>query len=385
MGSFYSTFTEYCGFTPQSEEWKLMGASSYTKNETVYKKLKNLIDLKPKGKFEIDLNFFNHYQFHRPKYYNNELIEYLKIDPRHNDKKPMKKIYFDIANSAQRIFEEVYFHQIKYLKKVSNSDNLVVSGGCAMNCVANGKINKKTGFKNIFISPVPDDSGACMGAASYVANEIYKKKKNIYVKNFYLGPSFSNKEIEIKLKKYQIKYNYIQNVEKHAASEISSGKIVAWFQGQLEFGDRALGNRSILGDPSKKIKDLINKKIKYREKFRPFAPAILKEFSSEYFESDQSSNYMELALKFKKKVINKVPGVVHVDQTGRLQTVNKKNNYKFYKLINEFNKITKIPIVLNTSFNIQGEPIVCSIEDAIKNFYLSGLDKMYIGNYEISK
>ena len=386
LGSFYSTFTEYCGFTPQSEEWKLMGASSYTKNENLYKKLKNLVELKPKGKFELDLNYFNHYQFHRPNYYNNELIDYLNVEPRSNDKKPMNKKYFDIANSAQRVFEDVYFHQIKYLKNISNSQNLVVSGGCAMNCVANGKISKNTGFKNIFVSPVPDDSGACLGAASYLVNEIRNQKKKIYIKDYYLGPSFSNKEIELKLKKYQIKYKHIKNIEKHAAKEISTGKIIAWFQGQLEFGDRALGNRSILADPrSRKIKDLINKKIKFREKFRPFAPAILKEFSNEYFEENQLSNYMELALKFKKQVINKIPGVVHVDQTGRLQTVDKKYNLKFYNLINEFFKITKIPLILNTSFNIQGEPIVCSIEDAIKNFYLSGLDKMYIGDFEISK
>ena len=386
LGSFYSTFTEYCGFKPQSEEWKLMGASSYHNSDKIYRMVKNLIELKPNGKFELDLNFFNHYQFHRPKYFNQKLIEYLQIDPRENDKSDMQKKYFYIANAAQKVFEDVYFHQINYLSKVTKTPNLVVSGGCAMNCVANGKIHKRTSFKNIFVSPVPDDSGACLGAVAYLQKNIFKNKKNINVKNFYLGPSFTNKEIEKKLRKYQIKYTFIKNIEKYVAKEISSGKVVAWFQNRLEFGDRALGNRSILGDPrNKKIKDLINSKIKYREKFRPFAPAILKEFIGSYFEEKKESKYMELALKFKKKVTSKVPGVVHVDKTGRLQSVDKNYNPKFYNLINEFYKLTNIPIILNTSFNIQGEPIVCSIEDAIKNFYLSGLDKMYIGDFEISK
>ena len=189
-----------------------------------------------------------------------------------------------------------------------------------------------------------------------------------------------------KLKKYQIKYQKLQNVESHAAISISKGLVIGWFQGNIEFGDRALGNRSILADPrNKNMKKIVNEKIKYREKFRPFAPAVLEEEAYKYFDNLKNSNYMEMALMVKKNKINLIPAVTHIDGTARLQTVTKKFNKKFYDLINEFYKLTNIPILLNTSFNIQGEPIVCSVEDALKNFYLSGLDIMYLNNFVIKK
>ena len=298
----------------------------------------------------------------------------------------MNKKYFDIAYAGQKVFEDIYYHVINLLYKKNKSENLIISGGCALNCVANGKITSKTRFKNIFIPPVPDDSGAGLGAAYFVSNNILKTKQNFTMKHNYFGPNYSNKYIEKKLKKYLIKFTFHKNILEQAVQSIIEGKIIGWFQGELEFGDRALGNRSILADPRRvDIKDKINKKIKYREQFRPFAPAILEEKVSEFFEKEEKSVFMERALKIKKNKRSKIPSVTHIDGTGRLQTVNKKTNQKFYNLINEFYKMTNIPILLNTSFNIQGEPVVCSIEDALKNFYLSGLDELYIGNYLIKK
>ena len=387
LGSLYSTFTEFCGFKPQSEEWKLMGASAYFKNEKIINKIRNIVTLKKDGLFELDLNFFNHYQFHRPKYYNDNLINLLGVEPgsKSNDN-DLKKIYYEIANGAQTVFEEIYFHMISHLKKVTKSENIVLGGGCALNCLANGKITKKTGFKNIFVSPVPDDSGAGLGAAAYVYKNIINSKKKFNVQNYFLGPSSNEKTILSKLKKYQIKYQKLQNVESHAAISISKGLVIGWFQGNIEFGDRALGNRSILADPrNKNMKKIVNEKIKYREKFSPFAPAVLEEEAYKYFDNLKNSNYMEMALMVKKNKINLIPAVTHIDGTARLQTVTKKFNKKFYDLINEFYKLTNIPILLNTSFNIQGEPIVCSVEDALKNFYLSGLDIMYLNNFVIKK
>lgn len=386
LGSFYSTFTEFCGFKPQNEEWKLMGASAYSKNEKTIKKIRNLVEFKKNGSFELNLNYFNHYQFHRPNYYNNNLIDFLGVKPNvgsKNDK--LNKVYYDIANAAQTIFEEIYFHKINFLRKKTKKDNLVVSGGSALNCLANGKIINKTGFKKLFISPVPDDSGAGLGAAAFVYKN-FIGKRNFDIKNYYLGPKTSSNEVLTKLKKYQLKFKKINNIEKHAAKSISEGKVIGWFQDKLEFGDRALGNRSILADPrNKKMKKIVNEKIKYREKFRPFAPSVLEEEASNYFENYSKSDYMEITLKVKKNKQKIIPAVTHVDNTARLQTVSKQFNKKFYNLILEFNKITGVPVVLNTSFNIQGEPIVCSIEDSIKNFFLSGLDLLYIDNFLIEK
>ncbi len=385
LGSFYSTFTEFCGFKPQSEEWKLMGASAYGKNSNFYKKVKKLIIYDEKKNFYLNLKYFNHYMFHRPKYYNKDLINYLSLKPNKLGKNLDKK-YFNLAYAAQKVFEEIYNNLIKKTQIYSKSKNLVVAGGSALNCVANGKIIKNSEYKKIFIPSVPDDSGAGLGAALYVNYCINKERKRINFFNNYLGPYYKNDKILKELKKFKLKYEYVTNIYDDAANSIIQGKIIAWFQGNLEFGDRALGNRSILADPrNKNIKDKINKTIKYRETFRPFAPAILEEKVSEFFESSQTSYYMEKALIIKKGKRKLIPSVTHVDGTGRLQTINKKLNKKFYELVSRFYKKTGIPIVLNTSFNVQGEPLVTSVHDAIKNFYLSGLDELYIGNYKIKK
>ena len=384
LGAFYSTFTEICGFKPQNDEWKLMGAAAYGNKNIYYKKIRNLVSLIPDTGFELDLKFFNHYMFHRPHYFNKKLLSYLEI--KQNTDEVLNKKYYNLAAASQLVFEDIYFHLINSLFKKSESYNLVISGGSALNSLANGKVLNKTKFKNLFVPPVPDDSGAGLGAANYCFNVINKKKKRYVMNNNFLGPEFSNNEIRKILNKYKIKYQYLDNVSKEAAKSIANSKIIGWFQGKIEFGDRALGNRSILADPrNKNMKSRVNKSIKYREQFRPFAPAILNEYTSDFFENPQSSFFMERTLKIKKIKRKLIPAVTHLDGTGRLQTVNKVNNQKFYELIVEFFKLTKIPIVLNTSLNYKGDPIVCSPDDAIKTFYLSGLDELYLGNYRVIK
>tara|TARA_Y100000591_G_C21786801_1_gene674265 strand:- start:26 stop:1426 length:1401 start_codon:yes stop_codon:yes gene_type:complete len=384
LGAFYSTFTEICGFKPQNDEWKLMGAAAYGNKNVYYNKIKNLVNLIPNDGFELNLKFFNHYMFHRPHYYNKKLLSYLNI--KKNTSEILNTKYFNLAAASQLVFEDIYFHLINSLFKRNKNNNLVISGGSALNSLANGKILKKAKFKNLFIPPVPDDSGAGLGAANFLFNVINKNKKRYAMSNNYLGPEFNDDEIKKNLNKYKIKYQYINNVSKEAAKSIANSKIIGWFQGKIEFGDRALGNRSILADPrDKNMKSRVNNSIKYREQFRPFAPAILSEHTSDFFEDSQSSFFMERALKIKKTKQKLIPAVTHLDGTGRLQTVTKLNNQKFYDLIMEFYKLTKIPIVLNTSFNYKGDPIVCSPDDAIKTFYLSGLDELYLGNYRIIK
>ena len=384
LGSFYSAFTEFCGFKPQNEEWKLMGASSYGRNSKYLKLVRNLVELTKNG-FNLNLNYFNHYMFHRPNYYSNLLEDLLQTKP-NKEKNNLSQKFFDIAYAVQKTFEEIYQHQINILYKKNNSENLVISGGCALNCVANGKILTNSNFKRIFIPPVPDDSGAGLGAAYFISNKILNNKKKYVMGHNYLGPAFSDTQVKAKLEKYSINFSFQKDITNHAVQSILDGKIIAWFQGALEFGDRALGNRSIIADPRHpKMKDIINKKVKFREKFRPFAPAILEDKLTEFFDNPDTSYFMEKALKIKPSKRKLIPSVTHVDGTGRLQTVNKKNNKIFYNLIYKFYEKTQIPILLNTSFNIQGEPIVCSIEDALKNFYLSGLDELYIGNYVVKK
>ena len=385
LGSFYSTFTEFCGFKPKSEEWKLMGASAYGKKSTFQKRIESLIKFDKKNNFYLNLKYFNHYLFHRPGYVNKDLENFLGVKKNKLNQKLSQK-YFDIAYAAQNVFEKIYLNLAKNIYKQNNSKNLVIAGGAALNCVANGKIISQTSFKKVFIPPFPDDSGAGIGASLYINSIINPKNSKLKFSNNYLGPSYVDNTIEKTLKKFKISYEKINDIFETAAESIIAGKIIAWFQGSLEFGDRALGNRSILADPRNHLmKDKINKSIKYREDFRPFAPAIMTEKVKDFFEKSQDSNFMEKALLVKIDKKKLIPAVVHADGSGRLQTVSKENNYKFYNLIKRFYDKTDIPVLLNTSFNVQGEPIVCSIEDALKNFYLSGLDELYIGSYKVKK
>jgi carbamoyltransferase len=384
LGGFYSAFTEFLGFEAQSDEWKLMGASSYGNPKKYLEKIRKLIYLNNDG-FELDLAYFNFYQFHRPGRFTPKLSKFLGIKP-NGAGMPLKDYYFDLAASVQAVFEDVYIHLLRLLKIKTKLNNLVISGGSALNCVANGKILSNTGFKEVFIPPFPDDSGCSIGAAFYVHNQLMNKKKNYILKSNYLGPIYSDLEIEKILIEYKIKYKKSKNITKDVANLISNGKIIGWFQGNLEFGDRALGNRSILADPRNfSMKDKVNKTVKYREEFRPFAPAILSEYADKYFEKSNYTPFMEKTYLIKKNQRKKIPAVVHVDGTGRLQTVSKDVNSTFYDLISEFKKITKIPILLNTSFNIKGEPIVCSPVDAIRTFFSSGLDCLALGSFLIKK
>ena len=390
VGSFYSTFTEFLGYKANSDEWKVMALSSYCKNKKnkFYDLIKKLIKInKSDGTFILNTNFFKETVHEYGKMYSDEFVELFgpprkkgaKITQRHNE----------IAGAMQIVSEEIVLNMLKWLQTKTKSENLSVSGGFFMNSVFNGKITKLTKFKNVFISSCPDDSGLSIGAALYVYNHILNKKKRLPQKHNYYGPSFSKDEIRKTLDDYKIEYSYNnKNLSEVIAKKISQGRIIGWFQGKMEFGQRALGNRSILGDPRLlKNRDKINKIIKFREAFRPFAPAILSEYKRDFFQIDKNEtvNFMEKVFLIKEKMRNKIPAVTHIDGTGRLQTVEKKTNPKFYDLIKEFFKITSIPILINTSFNLNGEPIVCTPKDAIRTFNTSGLDLLVIGDFIICK
>jgi len=385
LGAFYSTFTEFCGFAAQNDEWKLMGASSYGDPRKYFEKIRSLVKLADDGSIELDLSYFNHYQFHRPSRFTKKLPEMLNLPPNKADM-PLSEAYYDLAAAAQAVTEDIYFHLLRKLHQRVKSPNVVIAGGVALNSVANGKIAERTPFKNIFIPSAPDDGGGSLGAAYYLYNHIQNNDRLITQYSNYLGPEYTDAQIESTLKDYKLKYKKVDRPERIAAELISSGKIIGWFQGRLEFGDRALGNRSILADPrDATMRDRVNAMVKYRESFRPFAPSILSEYVNDYFVNATSTLFMEKVYPIIVEKRHLIPAVTHVDGTGRLQTVTREQNERYWKLINEFRTITAIPIVLNTSFNLKGEAIVCSPSDAVRTFFSSGLDALVMGSYLVEK
>lgn len=385
LGAYYSTMTEYLGFEAQNDEWKVMGAGPYGDPARFLGKLRELVRLLPDGGFELDLSYFNFFQFHRPLRYSPKMAQLLGLPPNPRGQ-ALDQTYYDLAAGAQALFEEVYFHMARQLRLRTGQKNLVISGGTALNSVANGKILLASGFSDVFIPPVPDDSGGALGAAYYVRHQLLGGERASAMVTNYLGPSYTEAEILDTLKKYKVRHRRLSDVAAETAQMLSDGKIIGWFQGSLEFGDRALGNRSILADPrDESMKDKVNETVKYREPFRPFAPSILSEHVDEYFMGASPTPYMEKVYPVVEGMRSKIPAVVHVDGSGRLQTVTRKQNPLYHELIQEFKKITGIPIVLNTSFNLKGEPVVCSPTDALRTFFSSGLDALVLGPYVVEK
>ena len=383
-------FTDYLGFKPDGDEWKAMALSSYkfkTKNKFI-SKVNKLYKI-DNGKFELDLSYFQYYLFDRKKHFFSEKFEKLFGPPRQKNGKILKR-HYEIANAMQSSFEKIVFGLLKYLKKKgSKSENIVLAGGAAMNCVFNGLLNKSKLYKRNYIPAYPDDLGVSIGAA-YLAQNLYsKEKRKIYFeKQNYFGPKFSSSEIKKELEKSKIKYFKPKNIYSFAAEKISKGKLIGWFQDSMEFSHRALGNRSILADPrNPEMKNILNKAIKFRESFRPFAPSVLEEEAYKIFELKRSDRiyFMEKVVKVRKNWQKKIPAVTHADKSARVQTVSKSINIKFYNLIKEFYRITNVPLVVNTSFNLSGEPIVCTPNDAIRTFFSCGLDLLVIGDCVIEK
>ena len=391
VGLFYGAFTDFLGFKPDSDEWKVMALSSYAKKQNPFdKKIRNLFKLTQEG-FELDLSYFDFYTFDkRRNFFNDKFIKLIGKPRQKNDK--ITNNHYLVAGAMQRAFEKIVFHLLKILKSEgSKSKNLILAGGAAMNCVFNGLLEKKKIYKNNYIPAYPDDLGVTIGAA-YLANYRFnksKKRKIFHEKHNYFGPGFTRDQIKEEILKSKLKFTEPKkNLNSQVANFLSEGKLVGWFQGNMEFSHRALGNRSILADPrNPQMKNIINKAIKFRENFRPFAPAVLEEEAHKIFEMNKNDKiyFMEKAVKVRKFWTKKIPAVTHIDNTARVQTVAKSVNPIFYDLILEFNKITKVPILLNTSFNLNGEPIVCTPGDAIRTFFSCGLDVLVLGNFIIKK
>ena len=305
----------------------------------------------------------------------------------------MSQLHYDIGASAQKVLEEIILKMTNFLYEKTKIKNLCLAGGVALNGVANYRILKESKFENIHIPPSPGDAGSAIGCAKYLYHAYHGNERvietissNRISENVYVGPSHSNEQIKAFLEKNNISYELLDNEQllKTTAKLISEGNVVGWFQGKMEWGPRALGNRSILADPRKKeMKDILNEKIKHRESFRPFAPSILEEFCSEYFDIDITSPYMLFVAPIKKP--NLIPAVTHVDGTGRLQTVSKQSNPLYYNLINEFYKLTSVPVIINTSMNVKGEPIVNTPKEAYNMLQKTDMDYLILGNHMVEK
>jgi len=382
LGYVYSSVTDYLGFKSDSDEFKVMGLAAYGNHKRYIDYFKDIIKLKNDGCFDVNLDYFE-YQFQTYKTVSDLFISKFGKNRKVNDKITQK--HKDIAASLQKTLENTAIHLSNHLYKITKCNNLCLAGGVAMNSVMNKKIIDKTPFSNIFIPPAPNDAGTSIGAALYIYHNFLNNPIKNRVKNSFVGPSFSRYDIVKILIENKLDYTPIENISKECAKLISRGNIIGWFQDRMEFGSRALGNRSILTDPTDpKMADKVND-IKHRERWRPLAPSILEEKMHIYFENPFPSPFMSLVFQVKKEKHEEVPSVVHMNGSARVQTVNKKNNPKFYKLIKEFYKITGTPLVLNTSFNYQGKPIVRTPKDAIESFKRMNMDYLALNNFLIKK
>ena len=410
LGLLYSAFTYYTGFKVNSGEYKLMGLAPYGIPIFRDKIIDNLIDVKQDGTFHLDQSYFDYAVGLRMT--NKKFHNLFNAMPRNPEKEELTQFHMNIAASIQKVTEEIMIKLAKSIKKEFNIPNLCLAGGVALNCVANGKILKEKIFDKIWVQPAAGDAGGSLGATLALwhieQNNPRVVDLNDDMQGSYLGPEYSQKEIQNELDKvgavYEIKDE--EDLLNQTADDLSIGEAIGWFQGRMEFGPRALGNRSILGDPrSSKMQKNLNLKVKYRESFRPFAPSILKEDLTEWFNINEDSPYMLMIANINKdKIIemneeqkklfgidklnirrSEIPAVTHVDYSARIQTVSKETNEKYYKLIKKFKEKTNCPVLVNTSFNVRGEPLVNTPLDAFKCFMGSELDKLVLGNFYLDK
>jgi carbamoyltransferase len=398
LGILYQSITQFLGFKNYGDEYKVMGLASYGK-PTYQKEFSKLISYNSENYFKLNLDYFSHHN--NPNFsfkfkdgipyfenlFNDRFYSLFGEDFRSNE---ITSKHYNLASTLQNVFEEIVLKILNDLYKKYKIDNLCLAGGCALNSKFNGMILKKTNFKKVFIQPNASDGGGSLGAAMYLSFQKDKKFENINFNDAYLGTSYSNDYIKIniidkKIKNSEFNYEYLDSdsLNTFICNKIKNSEIIGWFKGKCEWGPRALGNRSILADPrNPDIKDIINQKIKRRESFRPFAPSVLEEKASSYFDIDYFSPHMLFVVEANEDIKNKFPAIVHVDNTCRVQTVSKKFNENYYNLIKRFEEITECPVLLNTSFN-ENEPIVQTPEEAFACFERTKMDCLVLENWVI--
>ncbi len=409
LGLLYSAFTYYTGFKVNSGEYKLMGLAPYGEPKYVDLILNHLIDLKEDGSFHLNMEYFN---YATGLTMTNRKFDLLFEGPPRKAESQITQREMDLARSIQVVTEEVVLRLAKSIHKELGVENLCLAGGVALNCVANGRILREGPFKEIWIQPAAGDAGGALGAALSAWYEHHEKPRVVNskdsMKGSYVGPRFSNDQIQLALDHLGAQYDKLEDSDllPKLAKVLAEGSVVGWFQGRMEFGPRALGGRSIIGDPrNTKMQSVMNLKIKYRESFRPFAPSVAADKVSEYFELDRPSPYMLIVAPVKESLrlkmtaeqeklfgIDKLnvprsslPAITHVDYSARIQTIHPETNPRFYNLIKEFEKQTNCAVLVNTSFNVRGEPIVCSPEDAFRCFMRTEMDYLVLENFILAK
>jgi len=381
LGLLYSAFTYYLGFKVNSGEYKVMGLAPY--GEPKYTdKVRELIDVKDDGSFRLDMKYFKY--AYGLKMTNHRFHKLFGQPPREPETKITQR-EFDIAKSLQVVLEEIMLKLANHIQKETGEENLCLAGGVALNCVANGRLLRESNFNKIFIQPASGDAGGALGAALFAHHSILNNPRNYQMKNVYLGPGFTNEQVEKLLKEHNVEFEKLEgeNLYERVADHISDQKVIGWYQGRMEYGPRALGNRSIVADARNKENwQRVNLKIKFRESFRPFAPTVIEEDLNENFELDTATPYMLLVAQVKK---DNLPAITHVDNSARIQSVNAAENPRYHKLISKFKEKTGTGVIINTSFNVRGEPIVCTPEDALKCFLRTDMDILVMENYLVNK
>jgi carbamoyltransferase len=378
----YCCVTNYLGFRTQ-DEYKVMGLASYGE-PTFYDRMKKLVRLLPDGRYTVDSTYFLTHT--RPGrfagYVSKKFID--EFGPMRNPDADLTDRDRDFAASLQKLYEETVFHCLRHLQKMTGQKRVCLSGGGALNCVTSGKIRLETAFEEVWVPPAPGDDGGAVGAAALIAIG-NRGDRSWSMQTAYHGPQFTDAEIEATLLEAKVRYRKVSDVAAEAAALVARGQIVGWFQGRMEFGARALGSRSILADATRpEMTEIVNRDVKHREDFRPFAPSVVKERASEYFGLDDTP-FMSFVTSVRPDKRRLIPAVVHADGTARPQSVEQHVNPLYWRLLRRFEEIRGVPIVLNTSFNVKGEPIVCTPRDAIRCYFSTGLDSLAVGSFILEK
>jgi carbamoyltransferase len=386
LGLLYSAFTYYLGFKVNSAEYKVMGLAPYGK-PIYYDKAMELIEIRDDGSFKMNMRYFDY--AHGLRMTGRKFDELFGRPPRDPEGK-LDQFHMDMAATVQKVTEEIVLKMGRYLHAQTRQKYLCMAGGVALNCVANGILLREGPFEDIFIQPAAGDAGGAVGAATFIYHSILGKPREHVWEHAYLGPEYSDDEIENYLRKQNVKYHRYTREEmlRKTAELLAQQRVVGWFQGRMEYGPRALGSRSILADARNPENwQRVNLKIKFRESFRPFAPTVLEEKVSEYFDLDRPSPYMLLVAQVKREHQERksIPAVTHVDGSARIQTVNASQNRNYHDLIAEFERLTGCAVIINTSFNVRGEPIVCTPHDAYLCFMRTNMDNLVLSNFILNK
>ncbi|HEY2901294.1 MAG TPA: carbamoyltransferase C-terminal domain-containing protein [Polyangia bacterium] len=402
-GLFYTAVTQFLGFHRYGEEWKMMGLAPYGK-PTHVAELRHLIHPLPDGRFELGLDYFQHHTDGVEMSWDegsprvgrvfSDKLSTLLGPPRDPEDPEFFGKWADLAHSAQIVYEEIFFHVLRDLHARTKLTKLSLAGGCALNSVANGKIFEQTPFREVYVQPAAGDDGTAIGAAFYVQHAVLRQPRTFVMEHAYTGPAFDDAAIEAAINKARangwdagvsVRRVDDEALYRDTATAIAGGQVVGWFQGGMEFGPRALGDRSIVADPRRAdMKQILNTRIKHRETYRPFAPSIIEEKVNDFFERQEPSPFMLMVYKVRPEQRARIPAVTHVDDTGRVQTVSAKTNPRYHRLISEFARQTDVPLVLNTSFN-EHEPIVATPGDAIACYLKTRMDVLALGNWVLSR